>query len=200
MFAGDGCLPIKIPKDGYRRYPVVFYNTNKNFISLFANLFYKNFGIKGNIRRRIRENKKDLWEFEKYSKEIYNTINTNFEIPCGKKALNVRIPSFILNGENSLKKYFFLGLLITDGCIRKKGGILFHSASENLIKDLKILINNVWDFDRGIKNYIQRNKFRSYQLTLNKGESSKILSDLPRSHNLVLHRIVQKNKVNLESG
>ena len=155
---------------------------------MFGEIFERLFKIKGNLRKRIRENRKDLWEFEKYSMKIYNIINEKFEIPCGKKSLNVKIPSFILNGKDSLKKHFFLGLLITDGSIKKQGSMLFHSASKELIYDLRNLIKDVWGFERKIKFYIQRKRFKSYQLTLNKQESSIILPQLPWSHNLVLRQ------------
>ena len=186
MFASDGCLSIKHNGKGYRDYPIGFYNTNQEYVKLFHKLFYELFKIDGNISCRKRENKKDLWEFLKHSVKIYKLINQDFEIYCGKKALNVRIPSFILTGTKKIKKHFFLGLLITDGGIRKKGGIIFHLASEGLLLDLKQLIKEVWGFDKPIKHYIQREKFHSFQLNLNKKESHLILTQMPPSHNLVL--------------
>jgi hypothetical protein len=177
MFAGDGCLSIKHNGQGYRCYPINFYNTNKKYVKLFSDLFLELFQTEGKTRFRQRTNKKDLWEFEKYSVKLYNIFNNEFEIANGKKALNVSIPSFILNGNKELKKNFFLGLLITDGGIRKERDIIFHLASKNLIQDLKTLITDVWGFDRKIKKYTQKDKYISYQLTLNRKESFKILSD-----------------------
>jgi hypothetical protein len=84
------------------------------------------------------------------------------------------------------RQYFFLGLLITDGGLRRKGDMIFHSASKNLIYDLKNLIKSVWGMDRNVKEYVQRGKFLSYQLTLNKTQTSIILPQLPTSHNLAL--------------
>ena len=199
MFAGDGCLSFKHNGDGYRTYPIRFYNTKKDYVNLFHSLFFKLFEINGKIRSRKREGRKELWEFEKYSKEIYTIINKNFEIFCGKKALNVKIPSFILKGNKELKKSFFLGLLITDGSIRKKEDLMFHCASKGLIQNLNNLVETTWGFKKQVKRYLQKEKFTSYQLTLNKKESSIILSQLPWSHNLVLRQL-GKTKVNLESG
>jgi len=186
MLAGDGCLSINHNGEGYRIYPINFYNTNKKYVDLFSDLFFKLFNVKGTIRGRERKNKLVLWEFEKYSVDLYKIINEDFEIACGKKALNVSIPSFILKGSNEIKKHFFLGLLITDGGIRKRGDIIFHLASKDLIYNLKVLIKGVWGFDRPIREFIQREKFKSYQLTLNKKESSIVLAQMPPWHNLVL--------------
>ncbi len=188
MLAGDGCLPVKHNGGGHRIYPICFYNTNKEYVKLFYELFSKLFDIKGTIRVRKRPNKQPLWEFEKYSVKTFKTITDEFEICCGKKALNVKIPSFILNGNNSLKKHFFLGLLITDGGIKKDGDLIFHSASKDLIHDLKKLIKDVWAFDKKVKTYLQNSKFKSYQLTLKRSESSQVLSEMPPSHNPVLRR------------
>jgi len=186
MFAGDGCLTIGHNGFGYRTYPVCFVNTNIDYINLFTNLFYKLFKIKGSISVCKRQNKKDLWCFQKCSFQIYNLINREFEIPVGKKARIVRIPSFIMKGSQELQRHFFYGLLITDGSLRKRGDIMFHSSSQNLIYDLKDLVKSLWGFERNVHHYVQRNKFHSYQLTLNKSQSSIILPQLPMSHNLAL--------------
>lgn len=95
------------------------------------------------IRARKRYNKKVLFEFEKYSLDIYKMINEDFEICCGKKALNVDIPSFILQGDEEIKKSFFYGILITDGGIRNDNSIIFHAASKRLIYNLQRLIKDV---------------------------------------------------------
>jgi hypothetical protein len=97
MLVGDGCLPIKHNGDGNRVYPVLFYNTNKSMTNLFHSLFYDLFFVQGKIRYRERSNKKPLWYFEKYSKEIYNLLHIDYEISNGKKAVSGRIPSFIRN-------------------------------------------------------------------------------------------------------
>ena len=187
MFAGDGCLPISHNGGGYRIYPIRFYNTNKKYVNLFRDLFYKVFKSRGTIRNRKRKNRLLLlWEFEKYSVFLYKLINEDLEIVSGKKAKFVGIPSFILGGSEELKKHFFLGLLITDGGIRKNGTIIFHSASKRLLLDLKKLMKDVWNIDKELKSYIQKEKYFSYQLDLNKTESSNLLHTMPRSHNLVL--------------
>jgi len=107
LFVGDGGLSFKHNGEGYRIYPISFYNTNIDLVELFHSLFFNLFNIKGNIRSRDRKNKLKLWEFEKYSKDIYAILNQEFEIPYGKKALNVKIPSFILSSSDEIKKNFF---------------------------------------------------------------------------------------------
>jgi intein/homing endonuclease len=178
MLAGDGCLSIKHNGDGDRVYPINFYNTNKDYVKGFSILFVNLFDIKGSIRCRKRKNKQDLWEFEKYSKKIFTKINEEFEIPCGKKAPIVQVPSFILSGDIEEKKNFFLGVLITDGGIKKNRSIMFHSASKELIKGIITLIFDLWGIKRTMKEYLQRQRFLSYQITLNIKDSSIVLNDL----------------------
>jgi len=189
MFAGDGCISIKHNGNGFRIYPIRFFNTNKALVDLFSDLFYNLFKIRGAVRGRARLNKQILWEFEKYSVEVYKIIVNDFEIPCGKKASKVRAPSFIQNGSKELKKYFFLGLLITDGGFRKRNSIIFHSASRDLMFDLQALIKDIWGFERKVTRYLQREKYVSYQITLKKEETSTVLRDLPRSHNSVVRQL-----------
>ena len=186
MFVGDGCLTIGYNGFRYRTYPIVFVNINKGYIKLFKELFYNLFQIEGRTFVSKRKNKKDLWYFQKCSFDVYNLINKEFEIPTGKKAYTVRIPSFILKGDAELKKYFFLGYLITDGGIKKDQSIMFHCSSRNLLEDLRYLIFSVWGIERNIRKFVQREKYVSYQLTLNKPQASIILSDLPTWHNLAL--------------
>ena len=186
MFIGDGCLSVSRNGEGYRIYPIRFFNTNKKLALLFGNLFSRLFNLEGKLTSVKRKDKAILWMFSKYSVELFKIINKDFEVPCGKKASVVRIPSFILEGDGELKKYFFVGLLITDGSRRKRGDILFHCASKKLMEDLSILIKDLWGFERQVKYYLQQGKFHSYQLTLNKSESSIILAELPPWHNPVL--------------
>ncbi|MBW2972851.1 hypothetical protein KY346_00480 [Candidatus Woesearchaeota archaeon] len=185
MFAGDGCLPIKHNGEGYRNYQIAFYNTNKKYVTLFHNLFSQLFQIEGKIFCRKRANKKPLWRFEKYSKKLAVKFNQEFEIPFGKKALSVFVPSFIKNADLSARKHFLLGLLITDGGIRKNGTIIFHAASKKLIDDIGKLMFDIWEIKKQTKKYRQ-GKSRSYQISLNITESRKVLTDMPPSHNLVL--------------
>ena len=190
MFAGDGCLSISRNGSGARIYPIRFYNTKKSYVYLFRSLFLRLFSVRGSVRGRVRKGKRVLWEFEKYSVELYRIINEHFEISNGRKALSVEIPSFIQHGTEAIKKNFFLGLLITDGSVKKDGSIMFHSASLNLILGLKYLIEDVWGFDRSVKSYIQQERYLSHQLTLNKSQTFRVLSELPASHNLVLRRFL----------
>ncbi len=177
MLAGDGCLPRKYNGQKYRVYPIQFFNCEMELVLLFSELFFHFFSIEGKIRSRERKNKSLLWEFEKYSKHIYQALTQEFEISSGKKAISVRIPSYIRNGSKQMKIGFFLGLLITDGCIRKRGDITFHCGSKYLIEDLKGLLSDVWGIEVKIREYVQKEKYYSYQLTLNKNSSCRILQD-----------------------
>jgi hypothetical protein len=77
------------------------------------------------------------------------------------------------------------GVLITDGMIRKSGAISFHTGSKIFLEEISELINELYGVKKAIKTYLQREKFISYQLNLNKEEAQKILSCLRGT--MVLH-------------
>lgn len=178
MLSGDGCLPIKHNGEGYRDYAVQFYNTNKKIVLMFNKLFLELFGVHGKIRVTKRKNKKDLWEFCKYSKKIVKELKAK-EFPEGVKKDILKIPEIIKQGTLNEKREFIIGFLITDGCLRKKGDILFHSGSKQFLIELANLINEITCSNKSIKEYTQREKFKSYQLNLNKKETDILLSEMP---------------------
>jgi len=106
MFAGDGSLPRKHNGEGYRNYVVAFYNTKEEYVKLFNKLFLELTGIEGKIKKRIRENRQPIWQIEKYSKKAFDMVNKEWEIPEGKKARNVFVPSFIMSSNEEVKKTF----------------------------------------------------------------------------------------------
>ena len=177
MLSGDGCLPIKHSGEGYRDYAIQFYNTDKNIVILFKRLFYELWGIKGKLYYADRKNRKRLWNFCKYSRKIVEELKEK-EFPEGVKRDILRIPKLIKQGIKKEKLAFILGFLITDGCIRKKGGIMFHSGSKLFLKDLSWLISEFTDNKKEIKEFIQKEKFKSYQLTLNSKETKFLLTKM----------------------
>jgi hypothetical protein len=178
MLAGDGCLPIKHSGEGYRDYAVQFYNADKNIVKLFSELFLELFNSIGKIRYSDRKNKQRLFEFCKYSKEIVNKIK-KLGFPEGVKRDILRVPKYIKKSSKLEKASFVLGVLITDGCIRKRGDILFHSGSKLFLKDLSNLIENLIKVKKKVAEYTQREKFKSYQLNLNIPEAVKLISSMP---------------------
>ncbi len=178
MLSGDGCLTIGHNGKGYRDYPIRFYNTNKRLVEFFNELFFYLFEIKGSILFKDRINRKRLWVFSKYSKEIYNKIKS-MDFPEGRKRDILRIPKLITVGTKEEKRAFFIGFLITDGCLRKRGDILFHSGSKLFLEDLSLLISDFTRNVKPIKQYIQREVYKSYQLNLNKSETKILLGDMP---------------------
>jgi hypothetical protein len=179
MLVGDGYVSNRKNGFGYTTYSISLFNTKRELVELFYNLHFDLFGEKGKIGCRKRKGRKDLYQFCKYSKISFDYVVNDLGIPYGKKAAKVRIPKIILESkEDIVKLYFFLGLLITDGFVNKKGVIGFHMASKNLLIDLNKLITCLWGFDKEVKTVIQKKKYFSYQLNLNKGESKRILSDI----------------------
>ena len=155
---------------------------------MFDHLFYDLFGVRGKINSRKREGRRIIYDFCKHSKEVFNYIVYEIGIPFGKKASIVQVPDLIFNLDEMVKKHFLLGLLYTDGGINKRGNVSFHMASKELLLGVNILLNELWDIDKEVKSVIQNDRYLSYQLNLNIAESNEVLQNLPRSHNLVLHR------------
>ena len=49
----------------------------------------------------------------------------------------------IFDSSEMVKKYFLLGLLYTDGGINKRGNIVFHMASKELLLGVNILLKGI---------------------------------------------------------
>jgi len=178
MLSGDGCLTIVHNGEGYRDYPIKFCNTNKQLVYKFQSLLFDVFGLKSKILVDKRVNKKDLWYISKCSKENYLKIK-EVGFPEGVKRDVLIIPEIIKNGTDKEKLAFILGFLITDGCLRKNNSILFHSGSKVFLEELSMLISEFTNTQKTIKEYTQREKYKSYQLNLNKEETKILLSGMP---------------------
>jgi len=184
MLSGDGCLSIKYNGEGYRDYPVYFCNTNKKLVEKFRKLFFDIFGVYGKIYSEKKENKQRLWYFNKHSTYVYGEL-IELGFPQGVKRDKLRILPIVKNRNNKEKRYFIQGLLLTDGSIKKNGSLMFHMGSKLFLKDLSALINEMIGVKRPVKEFVQRDKFKSYQLTLNKANKDRLLS--PRA-TMVLER------------
>ncbi len=182
MLCGDGCIGIKRRKEGYKSYTLDFYNTDKNIVELFDKLLYNLFELNGRTYPRLRLGKKKIYEYRLYSKNVFDKMSS-IGFPIGIKRDALRIPKIIKNGSRKEKLNFFQGFLITDGCVRKNKTIIFHIGSKRFLEQLSELVGELFGIKKEIKEYIQKNRYYSYQLTLNKKESEIILSSMPPSHN-----------------
>lgn len=52
-------------------HPIKFYNTRKEYVELFSELFFRVFGFKGKTRCGERNHKQPPWEFYKHSVDSY---------------------------------------------------------------------------------------------------------------------------------
>lgn len=66
-------------------------------------------------------------------------------------------------------------MIITDGVIRKSGSVLFHMGSKQFLEDVNQLVFKLFGVEKTVKGYVQKGKFYSYQLTLNKENAQEIL-------------------------
>lgn len=176
-------------------YAVQFYNANRSLVVLFRDLFKDLFEVEAKIYYEDRGNKQRLFNFCKYSKEVYFKIKA-VGFPEGVKRDVLRVLPIINNGTKTEKLAFILGVLITDGSLRKRGDILFHSGSKMFLEDLSDLISEFTGNRKNVKEYVQREKYFSYQLNLNKPETEKLLGYMPSWHNgtaIALRAIFRKD-------
>ena len=182
MLSGDGCLSIKHNGEGYRNYPIQFCNTNKTIVELFNKIFFELFEIEGKISSRKRENRKEIWEFLKHSRNIVEELK-KMGFPEGVKRDILRVPQQIINGSDNQKKYFMQGLMITDGSFKKYGGMRFHLGSKKFLEDISVMLKSLINEHKPVKEYVQKEKYLSYQLYLNKDEGLALLSNVPTCDN-----------------
>lgn len=172
MLSGDGCLSIMHNGEGYRNYPIQFYNNDKNKVLLFNQLFFDLFGLQGTVSSRTRKNRKEIWEFKKTSHKACDEIKS-LGFPEGVKRDVLRVLPIIKNGTKEEKLAFLHGIIITDG-YQNEQCLRFHLGSKLFIEDLSILIAEFIGNIKPVKQYIQ-GKYISYQLSLNKQEKDIIL-------------------------
>ncbi|MFH1326558.1 MAG: LAGLIDADG family homing endonuclease [archaeon] len=177
MLCGDGCLTISTKsKGGYKCYATDFCNSNLDLIHNFQNLFLNIFDIKGNYYSDKRKNKKKItYTFRNYSREVFNKI-AKWGFPVGLKKYKLRIPQIIWNSNKKEKLLFLKGFIITDGSIKKSGSVVFHIASKRFLEDISDLIDELFNLRKPIKEYLQKEKFYSYQLFLNKKQAQIVLN------------------------
>lgn len=179
MLSGDGCLSIAHSGEGYRDYPIQFYNTDKSKVILFNDLLFDLFGLEGKIGSRKRaENRKRIWDIKRYSKKTVEKLK-KLGFPEGVKREALRVLEIIKMGVKQQKLHFIHGVLITDGSVNNER-ILFHSGSKLFLEDMSKLIAEFIKIEKPIKEYVQREKYKSYQLCLNKKEKELLLSQCPR--------------------
>jgi len=167
VVAGDGSLPVKYNGSGYRNYKISIQMKNYVYLRYIASLFKKVFNINPNFTVQKKGNRKYL-EMYIYSKLIYKFFSVMFGIPEGKKSSLVRMPLIIRNLSSSERLPFVAGVVDTDW---GKAGNSFgtHSASLLLIKDITQTISGVAKINFSpIRRYIQRNKYKSYQVRISK--------------------------------
>lgn len=174
MLSGDGCLSIKHNGEGYRDYPIDFCNTDREIVGLFDNLFFQLFKVRGSIYTRKRKGRKEIWNFQKHSVEIVTRLKA-IGFPEGVKKDVLKVPNLIFEGSENEKRCFIWGLLITDGSLKKNRGIMFHLGSKRFLEDLSKLIKSITGRAPAVKEYSQKNKYKSYQLYLNKEERQILL-------------------------
>tara|TARA_B100000315_G_C14320154_1_gene470396 strand:- start:61 stop:666 length:606 start_codon:yes stop_codon:yes gene_type:complete len=178
MLSGDGCLSKAYNGEGYRDYPIEFWNTDKELVVLFEKLFFEIYGIHGKISVRNRPDRKPIWAFLKYSRKICEELK-DLGFPEGVKRDVLRVPEVIKGGSEKEKSSFILGVMLTDGGLKKNGSLLFHMGSKRFLEDLSELIYELTGSKRKVREFTQRRIFKSYQLYLNKQERLRLMSYVP---------------------
>jgi hypothetical protein len=177
MFSGDGCLSLSHNSRRQKDYPIQFFNISLENVRLFDNLFYDLFGVRGRINQRKRANRKKIYHFRKHSKEIVEKMKC-IGFREGKRNDYLRIPEVVKNGTRVEKILFIKGLAMTEGHFNQSGGLAFHLGTKDFIGELRIIISSLSKFNKLIKSYVQKDKYKSYQLYLNKEEKDLLLGDV----------------------
>ena len=171
VVVGDGSLPLKYDKRGYRKYVVVIEKANRRFIyNILKPLAEKLFERKWSISKIIKEGHKIKYSFYLNSKPLYLYLTKFFDLPNGKKSQIVRMPKIIRKLSFQKQLPFIAGVIDTDWGISGDDKFGTHTASQNLVKDVnktfKILLKRRWK----IKKYVQKKKYVSYQLVISKAD------------------------------
>jgi len=103
---------------------------SKKYLEFIDGIFKKEFNITGKMTKEGK-----CWRYRINNKWLCRFINQYFEIPFGKKSNIIKLPENILNSN---ERYFWRGLMDTDGFVReKRKQISFKSNSIRLIKQFK---------------------------------------------------------------
>ena len=94
------------------------------------------------------------------SKAIFQLLLKVFEIPSGKKSERVIVPKYIQLANESVKASFIIGLLATEGGIRKRGYGM-STASKALWNDLEDLFSSL-DIEIKRDRWINKKYQREY--------------------------------------
>ena len=175
MLIGDGSLPIKHNGEGKRNYLLYFCNTDYSLVNKFSTIIENEFKISGRISERQRKNRKIIYEYNKYSKEICEYFNNEMQVPYGEKSNKVIVPEKIKRSNKKIKNAFLWGLIETDGGIKREKGLIFHCASRKLLEDVSTLVNEIYKINKKEVKEYKQNEFKSYQLTFTKHETENIL-------------------------
>ncbi|MEK6948182.1 MAG: LAGLIDADG family homing endonuclease [Nanoarchaeota archaeon] len=124
--------------------------TDKEKLQSINKMFELTFGLQS-IRihpiRDKRENRKLRFLSYIDSAPIYHLFHEIFQIPRGKKSHKIFVPKFVFNAPLTIKKYFLLGVFITDGGkrsgINSKGlstaSLEFRDGISRLLRDVLII-------------------------------------------------------------
>ncbi len=138
IILGDGHLDKDIKR-------ITLELTDREKLEKIATIFELVFSytkIKIAIRTDKRENRKIRFYFNINNSPIYHLFNTIFGIPKGKKSDIIKVSKFIKQSNLKFRKYFLLGVFITDGG-RRQGGFGLSTASKIFREDISELLFSI---------------------------------------------------------
>ena len=174
MWCGDGTQYLD---KGYR-IKICCNTNNQELICFVVNLMQNLFGKKTSVRNEERHN--SLVRFK--SKFIFNFIYNYVKVD-GVKTYSVSLKEDIDNYSNDFLDGFFLGLMLTDGYLKKR--LCFNVVSKDLSKNMSDVLIRL-----GFKPHLyihDRKKYGwkdLYQISLNKNDSKEAL--------IILNKILDK--------
>lgn len=170
-FIGDGSVYSTQGNEVINGVNIVFSDLEKDHMKKCNSIIENTFGISFN------ENMGDSFH---YLRKANIVLASFFASVCGIGVDKKRVPSFIMESKESVRKSFLLGLLDSDGMVGKNGVIKLTLSNESLIDDVKFLFNSIGLIPRKNAAYVSHveNAKPAWVLQVSASQSQSIFSDL----------------------
>lgn len=109
----------------------------KDAIEALQRWIKEEFDLDVTIKRIEKDN---AWQCNTKNKVFCRFLKNIMHMPTGKKAHTIREPTIIKQQSLVIRNSFARGVLIFDGCVKTNGIVSLSSMSENLIKDIQLIL------------------------------------------------------------
>jgi len=166
IWYGDGSLRRRRGKNYLRAINIVAHIKNTHIDSFLKETIKEYFGLDLFIHTTQKTSRKTGHKSEWNSYTIHSVIlATIFEKLFGAYFYGKRINERIYKWDKNLIKNLLGGLITSDGCVTKRGGLLLSMKNENFIKNLYIILRK-HGYIVGIKRSSKKTNKTSYHLLI----------------------------------